>query len=95
MRRIVQAFHDGNAKDLTNQYLFLAQILIAITLMSTSSAQVAENILVYVLQKQLEYVEFSKNHQFLEQTITNLAILRRSTQRYLESLQLWEWLKQI
>ena len=31
----------------------------------------------------------------MEQTITNLAILKRSTQSYLESLQLWEWLRQI
>jgi len=63
--------------------------------MSTSSAQVAERILTYVMQSQLEYVEFSKNHPFLEQTITNLAILKRSSQSYLESLQLWEWLRQI
>ena len=40
-------------------------------------------------------MEFSKNHPFLEQTITNLAILKRSTQSFLESLQLWEWLRQI
>jgi hypothetical protein len=47
--------------------------------MSTTSSQVAERILSYVMQAQLEYVEFSKNHPFLEQTITNLAILKRST----------------
>jgi hypothetical protein len=54
---------------------------------------VAERILTYVMQAQLEYVEFSKNHPFLEQTITNLAILKRTGQGYLESLQLWEWLR--
>jgi len=63
--------------------------------MSTTSSQVAERILTYVMQAQLEYVEFSKNHPFLEQTITNLAIQKRTSQSYLESLQLWEWLKQI
>jgi tetratricopeptide (TPR) repeat protein len=95
MRKIVQAFHDNNPAQLKNQYLFLAQVLISITLMSTTSSQVAERILTYVMQAQLEYVEFSKNHPFLEQTITNLAILKRTSQSYLESLQLWEWLKQI
>ena len=54
--------------------------------MSTTSSQVAERILTYVMQVQLEYVEFSKNHPFLEQTITNLAILKRTSQNYLESL---------
>lgn len=93
MRKIVQTFHDNNPAQLKNQYLFLAQILISITLMSTTSSQVAERILSYVMQAQLEYVEFSKNHPFLEQTITNLAILMRTQQKYLESLQLWEWLR--
>ena len=63
--------------------------------MSTTSSQIAERILSYVMQAQLEYVEFSKIHPFIEQTITNLAILKRSTQSYLESLQYWEWLRQI
>jgi hypothetical protein len=54
--------------------------------MSTTSAQVAERILTYVMQAQMEYVEFSRNHPFLEQTITNLAILKRTSQQYLESL---------
>ena len=54
--------------------------------MSTTSFQVAESILTYVMQAQLDYVEFSKNHPFLEQTITNLAILKRTSQNYLESL---------
>ena len=35
MRKIVQRYHDDNPRDLMNQYLFLGQILIAITLMST------------------------------------------------------------
>ncbi len=78
-----------------NQYLFLAQVLIAITLMSTSNPGAAGNILSYVMQKQLEYVNMSKYHPFLEQTLTNLAILRRSSQQYFESLQMWEWLKNI
>ena len=60
--------------------------MISITLMSTTSSQVAERILTYVMQVQLEFVEFSKNHPFLEQTITNLAILKRTSQNYLESL---------
>jgi hypothetical protein len=34
----------------------------------------------------LEYVGMAKYHPFLEQTLTNLAILRRSSQQYLESL---------
>ena len=51
MRKIVQMFHDNNPRDLMNQYLFLGQILIAITLMSTSSAEQAERILGYVMQK--------------------------------------------
>jgi hypothetical protein len=80
MRKIVQKYHDNNAYDLMNQYLFLAQVLIAITLMSTSNPGAAGNILSYVMQKQLEYVNMSKYHPFLEQTLTNLAILRRSSQ---------------
>lgn len=35
MRKIVQRFHDDNPHDLMNQYLFLGQVLISITLMST------------------------------------------------------------
>jgi hypothetical protein len=86
MRKIVQRFHGDNPHDLMNQYLFLGQVLISITLMSTQNAQSAGNILSYVYQKQLEYVGMSKYHPFLEQTLTNLAILRRSSQQYLESL---------
>ncbi len=46
--------------------------------MSTTSADSAERILTYVMMKQLEYVEGNRSHPFLEQTITNLAILKRS-----------------
>jgi hypothetical protein len=78
MRRIVEAFHDGNPRDLQNQYLFLGQVLIAITLMSTAGGESAERILMYVLMKQIEYVEGNRHHAFLEQTVTNLAIFKRS-----------------
>lgn len=57
IRKVVQSFHDDNPRDLMNQYLFLGQVLIAITLMSTTSAESAERILAYVMTKQLEYVE--------------------------------------
>ena len=95
MRKIVQAFHDDNPTQIKNQYLFLAQVLLSITLMSTSTSEIAERILSYVLNAQIEYVEYSKIHPFMEQTITNLAILKRSSQNYYESLTFWEWLKHI
>lgn len=95
MRKIVQHFHDDNPRELMNQYLFLGQVLIAITLMSTTSADSAERILTYVMMKQLEYVEGSRTHPFLEQTVTNLAIFKRSQQDFHVSLQLWEQLKRI
>jgi hypothetical protein len=90
MRRIVQEFHGNDPRDLMNQFLFLGQILIAITLMSTSSAESAERILMYCWMRQTEYVEGNRSHPFLEQAITNLAILKRSQQEYRVSLQLWE-----
>lgn len=65
-----------------NQYLFLGQVLIAITLLSTTSADSAERILSYVMVKQLEYVMGNRAHPFLEQTVTNLAIYKRSTQDF-------------
>ena len=95
IRKIVQSFHDDNPRDLMNQYLFLGQVLIAITLMSTTSAESAERILAYVMTKQLEYVEGHRAHPFLEQTITNLAIFKRSQQEFSVSLQLWEQLRRI
>jgi hypothetical protein len=49
MRMIVQKFHDDDPKQLMNQYLFLGQILIAMTLMNTQSKDSAERILTYVL----------------------------------------------
>lgn len=79
MRKIVQAFHDDNPTQIKNQYLFLAQVLLSITLMSTSTSEIAERILSYVLNAQIEYVEYSKIHPFMEQTITHLAILKRSS----------------
>lgn len=63
--------------------------------MSTTSADSAERILTYVMMKQLEYVEGNRNHPFLEQTVTNLAIFKRSQQDFHVSLQLWEQLKRI
>jgi hypothetical protein len=48
MRNIVQAFHDDDTRRLDNQFLFLGQILIAITLLSGSSVESAERILLYV-----------------------------------------------
>jgi tetratricopeptide (TPR) repeat protein len=49
----------------------------------------------YVLMKQIEYVEGNRHHAFLEQTVTNLAIFKRSQQDYPQSLQLWEQLRRI
>lgn len=95
MRKIVQRFHDDNPRDLMNQYLFLGQCLIAITLMNTASADSAERILSYVLQKQTEYCENCKTHPFLEQTIINLAIFYRSQQQYQISLSMWQNLLKI
>jgi tetratricopeptide (TPR) repeat protein len=63
--------------------------------MSTTSAESAERILAYVMTKQLEYVEGHRAHPFLEQTITNLAIFKRSQQEFSVSLQLWEQLRRI
>lgn len=95
IRKIVQRYHDDNPRDLMNQYLFLGQVLVAITLMSTTSADSADRILSYVMMKQLEYVEGNRNHPFLEQTVTNLAILKRSQQDYHVALQLFEQLRRI
>lgn len=95
MRQIVQRYHNDDPRDLQNQYLFLGQILIAITLMSTSNPESAERILTYCWMKQTEYVEGNRTHPFLEQAITNLAILKRSQQEFRVSLQLWEQLKKI
>jgi tetratricopeptide (TPR) repeat protein len=95
IRKIVQHYHDDNPRDLMNQYLFLGQILVAITLMSTTSADSADRILSYVMMKQLEYVEGNRTHPFLEQVVTNLAILKRSQQDFNLSLQLFEQLRKI
>lgn len=65
-----------------NQYLFLGQVLVAITLMSTTSADSADRILTYVMMKQFEYVKGHREHPFLEQTVTNLAILKRTQQDF-------------
>lgn len=78
-----------------NQFLFLGQLLIAMTLMNTQSRDSAERILTYVLQKQLEYVDYNKSHPFLEQTVFNLAIYYRSEQILRMSLQMWEFLRKI
>ena len=75
--------------------MFLGQVLIAFTLMSTQTAESAERILTYVMVKQIQYVKGNKAHPFLEQVITNLAIFKRSQQDYHYSLQLWEQLRQI
>lgn len=49
----------------------------------------------YVFQKQLEYVNFKKDHPFLEQTVFNSAIFYRSTQQLQASLKMWQILKDI
>lgn len=95
IKSIVQRFHDDNPMNLKNQYLFLGQVLIAITLMSTTAADSAERILSYVMMRQLEYVEGNRTHPFLEQTVINLAIFKRSQQDYSVSLQMWEQLRKI
>ncbi|TNV71246.1 hypothetical protein FGO68_gene16973 [Halteria grandinella] len=95
IRKIVQRYHDDNPRDLMNQYLFLGQVLVAITLMSTTSADSADRILTYVMMKQFEYVEGNREHPFLEQTVTNLAILKRTQQDFRYALQLFEQLRRI
>lgn len=70
-------------------------MLVAITLMSTTSADSADRILTYVMMKQFEYVNGNRDHPFLEQTVTNLAILKRTQQDFRYALQLFEQLRRI
>eukprot|EP00347_Sterkiella_histriomuscorum_P009363 403341503 len=94
MRQIVTKFHNDQS-DLMNQYLFLAQILAGMTLMSTEVATSAEKILNYVYQKQIEYCENDQEHPFLEQTLVNIGLFYRQCQRYQASLYYWNKLKAI
>jgi tetratricopeptide (TPR) repeat protein len=94
---IVQKFHDNNEKDLANQYLFLGQILVAMTFMTPATMESAHRILLYVFQKQLLYVGGTthQDHPFLEQTVINLAIFYRSSEQLESSLQMWLQLRKI
>ncbi len=64
-------------------------------MMSSKAFDSAERILYYVLQKQTEYVQFQKDHPFLEQTVMNLALYYRSTQQLQLSLNMWKYLMDI
>eukprot|EP00347_Sterkiella_histriomuscorum_P004219 403361289 len=95
LRKLIQRFHDDDPKDLMNQYFFLTQILIAITLMGSTSQDAAERILSYVFSKQLQYCENDSTHPFMEQTILNLAIHFRANEQYMGALSLFNTLKGI
>ncbi|CDW88388.1 tpr domain containing protein [Stylonychia lemnae] len=91
MRLIVQRCHNDDAQSIRNQFLFLAQILAAVSLMSSpQTLQSAEKILQYVYDAQLVYVEEFDEHPFLEQTLVNIGIFYRSMQKYDAALYYWE-----
>jgi hypothetical protein len=57
LRKILLKFHVGEEGNTSNQFFFLTQILIAITLLGTANQDAGERVLSVVFTKQLAYCE--------------------------------------
>ena len=58
--------------------------------MGTGEFEMAERVLTYVFQQQLNYVDFNTKHPFLEQTILNLAIVFRNQEKFTSASQMFK-----